>query len=558
MDYTNISNIVNGMGSCQPVQIINFNTPINDASTIDIYDGCGCTYDKSKLLFSYSLDSLCWSCYMSYDKLLENTIDLDQDFFLRAKLQGAIDHVEDDGELYTDYSTQLDSNFSFTDCTNTTSANMFNPYNNLDGAASLYNTLSETVSCIVGIQCYYIKLNPETNSKDLTFKEYTLMNVESIKQVKLVIPENQMPSSKPEFSDWGLDFQTDWEVEVTKGSFATAFGPTAQPMEGDLVYIPLMKRMWMLTGAYEEKNDGFMWQASTFKLQMIKYQEKDSVDLGDAQAFVDSVVKNKYEDLFGEDNSSTLDSGREFVDEPTYAANTLYSVFESDAIRAYVTCDTIEFNNDAIYYRGTLISDSKYIFNEMSLHNNMLSRIVYQNKFCGNAASISFIIKPLLTYTEQDNIILRIGYVYLKLYQDASQCYIHPSFDDSIQLDITPNKYSFVVVRFSKDMNILDMNVYDYTYNPKIPEYKLQPHHYWFDIDNPHSTFVGKFNIELDICEKSNIEVNGFSGEITNIKVFDVYNDNISELLQMYPTHQHLLVNDTARKILDLPGVAPA
>ena len=41
-----------------------------------------------------------------------------------------------------------------------------------------------------------------------------------------------------------------------------------------------------------------------------------------------------------------------------------------------------------------------------------------------------------------------------------------------------------------------------------------------------------------------------------NIKVFDVYNDSISEILQMFPNHQHLIINDTARKVLDMHGVS--
>ena len=38
--------------------------------------------------------------------------------------------------------------------------------------------------------------------------------------------------------------------------------------------------------------------------------------------------------------------------------------------------------------------------------------------------------------------------------------------------------------------------------------------------------------------------------------VFDVYNDSISEILQMFPNHQHLIINDTARKVLDMHGVS--
>ena len=51
------------------------------------------------------------------------------------------------------------------------------------------------------------------------------------------------------------------------------------------------------------------------------------------------------------------------------------------------------------------------------------------------------------------------------------------------------------------------------------------------------------------------IILNNFYGNITNIKVFEIYNDNISEILQQYPTNNYLLLNDTARKLVGLDGV---
>ena len=44
-------------------------------------------------------------------------------------------------------------------------------------------------------------------------------------------------------------------------------------------------------------------------------------------------------------------------------------------------------------------------------------------------------------------------------------------------------------------------------------------------------------------------------GSITNIKLFDTDNDNITELLQMYPTNSNLIINDTARKLVGLDGL---
>ena len=536
---------------CSPTQIINFNIAINDMSNIVIYNDCDCAYDMSTLQYGYSIDNLCWSCYDNYSNTLSATDDINTDFYLRIKVDGVIGKIIVDNEQFYDYSTQLASDFKFTAC-DSSNSNIFNPYANMDCAIDLYQKLSETVSCIVGIPCYYIKLKPDEMSKDMTFKEYTLMNVDTIKQIKVIIQDNDMPSSKPEFAEWGLDWQNDWEVEITKGSFATAFGNTAQPMEGDLVYIPMMKRMWMVSGAYEEKKDGFMWIATTFKLQLVKYQEKGSVDLGDSEEFVNSIVKNKYEDLFGEDDESTLDSGTQTVDAPMYASNRLYPVFESDATRKYVTCDSLNILDNKLYYKGTLISENKYEFTR----NDIQSKIVYQNKFCGDQCTLSFIITPSII-NEFEGTLISIGHIKLNIKQDVQNVKLSLNVDENCCVLISSSTTFFITLSWCKPLNQISMFAYRYTYNEKIPIYKLQPQHYFFDIDNPVSQYVGKYNVELNLDEKQEVTLHNFYGWITNFKLFDRYNDDISELLQIYPTHQHLIINDTARKLVDLNGVKP-
>ena len=92
---------------CTPPQIINFNIAINDISNIKIYDNCDCEYDLNKLQFAYSLDNLCWSCYMSYDEALSNIIDIKQDFYIRIKISGIIGKIQVNDNIFTDYSTEL-------------------------------------------------------------------------------------------------------------------------------------------------------------------------------------------------------------------------------------------------------------------------------------------------------------------------------------------------------------------------------------------------------------------------------------------------------------------
>ena len=542
--------------SCSPAQVINYNIAINDITLIEIYNDCNCKYDNNILEYGYSIDGVCWTPYMSYDNALKSTIELQQDFYVRIKLNGIIGYVKYNNIKTNDYSTQLFQGFNFNLDICSSNSNVFNPYANLDCAISLQTQLAETVACMFGIPIYYFKLSPNASSKDMTFKEYALLDVESVKQIKLIIKDGQMPSSKPEFSDFGLDWQTDWETEISKGMFATAFGNKAQPMEGDLIYIPMMKRMWMVNGAYDEKNESLMWNSTTFRVTLVKYQEKLSVDLGDTEDLVNSFVKNKYEDLFSSDENA--DSGEDFTEAPLYAANNLYAIFESDAVRKYVSVNynnevNIQIVNNSIYYKGTLISDSKYDFTLSDIDN---SRIVYQKQYCGSEGALSFLFNLYIPKQGKTIDIINLGHIKIILdYQNISTPYIYCNKFPDNKIKINTNENYFVILRWSKVLNICNFEIYKYKFNESIPVYKRTNAHYYFDIDNPIGKLNTTYNIELFIENKSDVFINGFDGWLTNFKLFDVYNDNISELLVTYPTHQHLIINDTARKFLDLPGV---
>ena len=543
-------NITNTLCGCKPYQIININLALNNINDIKIYNDCDEEYNLNSLQYSYSVDSLCWSCYVSYNDFLTNTIDLQTDFYIRIKVQGEIKSILLNNQSFYDYSTQLDSSFNFTYCDSSSSSNVYNPYNNMDCAISLYQNLSNTVSCIVGIPIYYFKLSPNIGSKDITFKEYALMDVSAVKQIKLIIPDGQMPSSKPEFADFGLEWQSDWETEIPKQMFATAFGPTVQPTEGDLIYIPMMKRMWMVNEAYEEKKDAFMWVATTFKVTLVKYQEKGSVDLKDTESLVNSFVKNKYEDIFGDNDEDTRGSGEEFNSAPISAQDNLLPIYESDAQRKYVSCEGIDIKDESTYYKGTVISDKTYFYTNMTLQK----KIIYQQKFCGTNGTLSFIIKPQ-SIDIYNGTLITIGKLKIDIKQNAQNTELKVNKSPRrLKLILENTKTYFVFLRWSKDLKIVEFSSAEYTYPESIPIYKVQPGNYYYDIDNLKTT-SDKWSIEYSISNKTDIILNGFLGSITNIKLFNSYNDNISEILQMYPTNNTMIINDTARNILGLDGL---
>lgn len=541
--YQNISSTL-----CNPPQVLNLNYAVNDFSNISIYNNDNVKINNECLEWSYSIDGVTWSCWLTYNDAGNILFELSTDYFIKIKVKDTIYKVFYDDTELTDYSVSLEKCFDFNSLTDS-NPNTFNPYAMVSNAMGLYQYLTETINNIIGIPIYYIKLTPNQGSKDITFKEYALMDVEDIKQIKLIIQDGQMPSSKPEFSDFGFDFSTDWETQLSKSMFATAFGDTAKPMEGDLVYIPMMKRMWMVNGAYEEKNEGFMWQTPFFNISLVKYEEKGSVDLGGAQAFVDSLVQTKYEDLFGKDENNI--SGIDFVSSPAKAADPVYRVFDSDAVRKYVKMSNgnesinAKLISNPLYNKNTLICENMYDWTELFEE----SFISYQKQFCGNDATVSFIISLGTKYCTGN--LFNIGRVNVNI--DINPIITTISILDLIQLELESGKTYFIYLRWSKNMNIIDITAAEYKH-PDMPEYLIQPYNYFFDLNASKHTAV-KYNMELDQQEYNDVIMYSFDGKITNIKVYNKYIDNISELLQMFPTNQYLIINDVARKFVELPGI---
>ena len=112
-----------------------------------------------------------------------------------------------------------------------------------------------------------------------------------------------------------------------------------------------------------------------------------------------------------------------------------------------------------------------------------------------------------------------------------------------------------VIFRYSKSLNILEIKAFKYSYPKDIPLYLLQKYNYSFDLNNP-ITVVSKYDMELEQCEESDVIMYSFDGKISNIKIYNDYISEDTELLQMLPTNQHLLINDVCRKFVTLRGVS--
>ena len=535
------------MNNCNIYRIIRFNDAMNSTPLIIFnQDGVDSTSSYS---YSWSTDGVCWTNWVNYDDYLRITKNIETDFYLRIKIFGGLDKIIVNNCITKDYNISFDNTNIFTqDLCN--SSNLFQPYNGLDCALLLQQQLSDSVICMLGIPIYYIKVSPSIDSADYTFKEYSLHGVESIKQMKLMIPDGQMPSSNPKMTDFDFDWEIDWETEVSKTQFARAFGDTAIPKQRDLIYIPMMKRMWEVNSAYDEKNEGLMWRSTTWKLALVKYNEKTNVDHGIFSDIIDGWVENTYEEIFGEIERNEQDRLSATNQAPTkFSATNLYDIFMEDNIRKQYTKQDATILDKIYCHRSNVVARNIYKF------KNDNGCVTYQKGICGDEGTLMFILETPGTLNgaiEKD--ILNFGDIEVNVtYGDGKFGLVF----NNMQQEIDPFNTYMVVIRWNRNNFSSDLNIYKLVHRTDIPVYLLKPEMYYFDFENPICEMTDVYNNDFIHNEPMQCQIHPYPVQLTNIKFYNRYlekEDSLKECIKYTTTHECCIINDLARPIESSKG----
>jgi hypothetical protein len=503
--------------------------------------------------FSWSLDGICWTSWTEYNNYLRITNYLESDFYLRILITDGISNIILNNCITNDYTISIDNSNTFlTDLCSEN--NLFQPYNNLDCALQLQQQLSDSVACMFGIPVYYFRTEPKDDTVDYTFKEYVLHNVVDVKQIKLVIKDGTMPSSNPKLTEFDFDWETDWETEISKTQFATAFGDNVYPKYGDFIYIPLMQRMWDVNAAYDEKNEGLMWRSTTWKLQLVKYSESTVYDKTGFDELIDTLIPKTYENTFGQ--YETLEQERisqsDQLSSPMFAATNLYDIFMEDAIRQQYTKNDIAIIEKQYSHKANIISRNMYRF------KNENGCITYQKGICGDNGTLIFIIETPGSFSDILNRdIIQFGNLRINMKWDKDIFKL--SCNSKLTAELLPFKSYMCIIKWHKGNFILSMDVYDYIHREDIPLYKLRPEMYWFNIENPHYSEITEYDNELNMSYELPCQVHAYPLQLTNIKYYNDYLDStesITEAIKYTTNHKSCVFNDLARPITTGHGYA--
>lgn len=149
----------------------------------------------------------------------------------------------------------------------------FNPYN-INKAINLYQDLSLIVNRLFGFEVNYYSVQPQSRSKDIILKEFTLYDVVDEKCVKVLVPGNQFPDNKVNYDPFGITFEEPFEIHIDKIYFESFFGKGSQPRKRDIIYFPLTNRIYEINSTYLFRD--FMYSPVYFKIELKKYSPKSN------------------------------------------------------------------------------------------------------------------------------------------------------------------------------------------------------------------------------------------------------------------------------------------
>jgi hypothetical protein len=140
----------------------------------------------------------------------------------------------------------------------------------------MYTQLSAMASNLFGFCVTYYKTKADQRSQDVILKEYSLFDVIKSGEVKIMIPDNELPTRDIQFNPLMMDFPVQFEIHIVKSAFEAIFGIGSKPQMRDYLYFQqFMNRMYEVDAIAEA--DDFMYTGSYWRVSLVTYQQRTNV-----------------------------------------------------------------------------------------------------------------------------------------------------------------------------------------------------------------------------------------------------------------------------------------
>ena len=235
----------------------------------------------------------------------------------------------------------------------------WNPYN-ISRAQQQYEMLSNVASNIFGFCVRYFKTEADQRSRDVILKEYSLFNVIDEAEVKILIPDNELPTRDIQFNPLMMDWPVQFEVHIVRAAFEAVFGIGAKPQMHDYLYFDqFLNRMYEVNAVAEP--DDFMYTNAYWRVSLTQFQDRTAVMYPDKniEEDKDDLITN-VEEAFGEEAENEFRDVRK-----PNQYNTIGSQY-NDYVRRILDKKLV-IKEEKIYNAWTVIGKYHYDLTSMTL-----------------------------------------------------------------------------------------------------------------------------------------------------------------------------------------------
>lgn len=243
--------------------------------------------------FRYSSDKILWSDYkpmtnknLSAIKKYDDTVYIQYRFKQVGDGHLTVESISLDVDYVNDTDTVIPECFwnnagktAQIVYTQGANGNLFDPYN-ISQSLAIYQQLSTVVSNIFGFCVTYFKTEPNAKSRDVVLKEYSIEHVVAKDNIKILVPDNNLPTRELQFNTMMIDYPVQFEINIVKSEFQKVFGVNSHPDPHDYLYFgTYMNKMYMVDSVSDP--DDFGYVASYWRVSLVPYQEMSAVQFGD-------------------------------------------------------------------------------------------------------------------------------------------------------------------------------------------------------------------------------------------------------------------------------------
>lgn len=244
-----------------------------------------------------------------------------------------------------------------------------------------------------------IYFKTETNESNNTLSNNFSRNVTQVKKILFTAPNNELPADRFTYSEWDLNLDGDFTIQIVDSIFKTCFGKDKIPLTKDYVFMPILNKMWRINSV--QPKVGFMGKTGMWEIGLAKFEKDSSITMSSdlVENYSDFDDFGKGIDFFGEvlefeedtvltqndikgktieeKKKVTNNFSNKFIDSTSYT-----DIKETDAQREFYAnrLNIISINPSSALFPITMYDSSQVDKNVLGLSYNLVD-LTSNNKF---------------------------------------------------------------------------------------------------------------------------------------------------------------------------------